>query len=145
LFERHIQETMDQAQHILEEIRERGCIAPDMTPKIIRMALEHNIHDHAQHMLFVANVGWPEEIVRKQMELSRAVKKIMEEAFEASPDVRVKGPKTAAHIIWSSVRLIIHDYFLYWADDIAYEELITELADMLNRYIFSDNGQSPSL
>jgi AcrR family transcriptional regulator len=140
LFEQHIKESMDMTQHILEEIHQRGRISPDMTPKIIRMFLEHNIHDHAKHMLFIANVGWPEEIVRQQMELSRTLKKMLEEILEASSDLHVKDPKTAAHIIWASARLIIHDYLLYWTDDISSEALITELAEMLNRYIFTDSN-----
>lgn len=141
LFEKHILETKIIAESFLEEVRQRGCISPDMTPRIIHMILDHNLHDHGQHMLFIGNIGWPEDIVRQQMELGRFLKKIIAEVFKTSANVHVDDPKTAAHIVWSSIRLVIHDYLLYWTDDISYEALITGLAGMLNRYIFLDSKQ----
>jgi AcrR family transcriptional regulator len=141
LFEQHIHESKVVAENFLDEVRRRGCIAPDMTPRIIRMILEYNLHDHAQHMRLIGNVGWPEDIVRLQMDLSRFLRKMIEEIFETSTDVHLKDPKTAAHIVWSSARLIIHDYLLYWTEDISSEALITELANMLNQYIFSKSKQ----
>lgn len=142
LFEQHIHETKIIAESFLEEVRRRGCLSPDMTPRIIRMMLDHNLHDHGQHMLFIGKIGWPEDIVRQQMELGRFLKKIIEEIFKTSADVHVEDPKAAAHIVWSSARLVIHDYLLYWTDDISHEALITGLASMLNRYIFLDSKQA---
>ena len=141
LFEQHLNETKVAAENFLDEVRRRGCIAPDMTPRIISMLLEHNLNDRAQHVHFIRNVGWPEDIVRQQIELRRFLKKIIEETFEASTNVRVNDPKTAAHIVLSSANLIIHDYLLNGTDDISSEALINELANMLNRYIFSDSKQ----
>ena len=144
LFEQHIHGIRIAAENILDEVRQRGCIAPEMTQGIIRMLLEYNLHDHAQHMHFIGNVGWPEDLVRQQMELSRFLKKTIGEALEASIDVRVKDPKTAAHIVWSSALLIIHDYILNWTDDISSEALITELSNMLNRYVFLESKEENS-
>lgn len=136
MFEQHMKELTSAMNQIQVEICKMTSVDPDITQRIIRMVFEHNIHDMAQHSIFIGNIGWPEEIVCKQMEMGRTLKKILEQILFSSPNIRVNDYKTAAHILWSTVRLTIHDYLLYWTDEVQSEALIKELSMMINQYIF---------
>jgi AcrR family transcriptional regulator len=139
LFEQHMKDVMDAVRQIQETIRQSENVGPDMTREIIRMVLDHNVHDRAQHTLFIGNIGWPDEIVQKQLDMGRTLKTHIEEIFRSLPNIRVKDHKTAAHVIWSTIRMTIHDYLLYWSSDIPSEALISELSDMINRYLFGSS------
>jgi AcrR family transcriptional regulator len=140
LWEKHVKEITDAAQKISQDIRQRGSIDRSITPYLIRMSLEHNFYDRAQHKMFIGNINWPEAIIQKRREHGLTIKKDIEGILSFSANVRIKNYKIAAHIIWETVNDLVHDYILYWDDQIDQEVFINELADMLNCYIFSDNA-----
>lgn len=140
LWEKHLKEIKDAAQKIFLDIRQRGSIDRSIAPSVIRVILEHNLYDRAQHKLFIGNISWPEAIIQKRMELRLTIKKDIEGILSSSANIRIKNYKIAAHIIWETIGDLIHDYILYQDDQMKQEEFINELADMLNRYIFSDNA-----
>lgn len=140
LWEKHLKEIKDAAQKIFLDIRKRGSIDRSIAPSVIRVILEHNLYDQAQHKLFIGNINWPEAIIQKRMELRLTIKKDIEGILSSSANIRIKNYKIAAHIIWETIGDLIHNYILYQDDQMKQEEFINELADMLNRYIFSDNA-----
>lgn|SRR5208337_1498282 len=140
LWEKHLKEIKDAAQKIFLDIRQRGSIDRSIAPSVIRVILEHNLYDRAQHKLFIGNISWPEAIIQKRMELRLTIKKDIEGILSSSANIRIKNYKIAAHIIWETIGDLIHNYILYQNDQMKQEEFINELADMLNRYIFSDNA-----
>ena len=140
LWEKHLKEIKDAAQKIFLDIRKRGSIDRSIAPSVIRVILEHNLYDRAQHKLFIGNISWPEAIIQKRMELRLTIKKDIEGILSSSANIRIKNYKIAAHIIWETIGDLIHNYILYQDDQMKQEEFINELADMLNRYIFSDNA-----
>lgn len=140
LWEKHLKEIKDAAQKIFLDIRKRGSIDRSIAPSVIRVILEHNLYDRAQHKLFIGNINWPEAIIQKRMELRLTIKKDIEGILSSSANIRIKNYKIAAHIIWETIGDLIHNYILYQDDHMKQEEFINELADMLNRYIFSDNA-----
>ena len=140
LWEKHINEIMNAAQKISRDIRQKGSIDRSVAPVLISMILKHNLYDRAQHKLFIGDIGWPEAIIQKRRNLGQIIKKDIEDILRSSANVRISNYKIVAHIIWETVSNLIHNYILYPDDQIKQKEFIDELADMLNRYIFSDNA-----
>ena len=140
LWEKHIKEIKDAAQKISKDMLQRGSIDRSIAPYLIRMILEHNFYDRAQHKLFIGDIRWPEAVIQKRREVGLTIKKDIEGILSSSANVRIKNYKIAAYIIWETVNDLVHDYILYQNDQIEQEEFINELADMLNRYIFLDNA-----
>jgi len=139
LWEQHVQEVQAAAQQIADEIRQKGSIDRNIAPVLLRLIWEHNLYDRAQHRLFIGQIGLPGDITRKHRELGRLIESTMEDIFRASDNVRIRNRKIGAHIIWETVRAVIHDYILSGEVEHEPDALIDELADMLNRYVFSDN------
>jgi hypothetical protein len=53
---------------------QRGSIDRSNAPYLIRMILEHNFYDRAQHKLFIGDISWPEAIIQKRRELGLTIK-----------------------------------------------------------------------
>jgi len=142
LWEQHVREIQTAAQQIAQDIRQRGCIDRGIAPVLLRLIWEHNQYDRAQHRLFIGQIGLPDDIIRKHRELGHEIEAIMEGIFNDSKKVRIKNRTIGAHIIWETVRAVIHDYILSEEEGIEPEAFIDELADMLNRYVFSDDQET---
>jgi len=142
LWEQHVHEIQIAAQQIADEIRQKGSIDRGIAPGLLRLIWEHNRYDRAQHRLFIGQIGLPEDIIQKHRELGRTIEAIMEGIFRESTNVRIRNRAIGAHIIWETVRALIHDYILSDAEGIEPEAFIDELADMLNRYVFADDERT---
>ncbi|MEN6475321.1 MAG: TetR/AcrR family transcriptional regulator [Syntrophaceae bacterium] len=142
LWEQHVHEIMTAAQRIVQDIRRQGFIDRGIAPVLLRLILEHNRYDRAQHRLFISRMGLPEAIIQKHRELGRYMESTMEEIFRAGANVRIQNPKIGAHLIWETVRSVIHEHILSGEDEGEAEAFIDELADMLNRYVFSDEKET---
>jgi len=138
LWKQHVHEIKAAAKQISDEIKQRGCIDRGIAPVLLRLIWEQNRYDRAQHRLFIGQMGLPEDIIQKHRELGGYIESTMEEIFHTSDNVRIRNRKIGAHIIWETVRAVIHDYILSGEVEYEPEAFIEELADMLNRYVFSD-------
>ena len=141
LWEKYMQEIKAITQQTEQNIRKKSFFDRTTVPILLNIALELVSYENVQNRLFVSPIGLPEAILQKRRELGLYMESTMEAVFHDFTNVRVKNPKIGVHIIWATVQAVFHDYILSVSDEIKPEDLITELSDMLSRYIFDDTKE----
>jgi AcrR family transcriptional regulator len=141
LWERHMDEIKTTVQQVDKDIRRQGCIDRGIVPILMHVVLELVSYENVQNRLFVSPTGLPETILQKRRQLGLYIEATMEAVFRDFADVRIMNPKIGIHIIWATVQAVVHDYVLLPSDEIKKEDLISELSDMMSRYVFTDDAE----
>lgn len=139
LWENHFLQGKAIIQDAIRELEQRPFLDKGVIAQLVRRVISENMRNRAQHRLFVSEIPWPQAVIEKEIELGRFIKAYIEEAFRKNPQLRVKNPRVAAHVAYESIYTLIHEYILYWTQEINLEEFIQELSDMLGQYVFHND------
>jgi AcrR family transcriptional regulator len=141
LWEQHMNEIRAITQKVDQDIRQQGFIDRRIISILLHIVLEFvNSRDRLHNRLFISQIGLPETIIQKRRELNFYIESTMEAIFRDFANVRIRNPQIGVHIIWATAQAVMHDYILSVSNEIKSEALIDELADMMSRYVFSDDA-----
>ena len=141
LWEKHEHEIKTIVQQVERDIRRQGFVDRGIVPILMHLVLELVSYENVQNRLFVSPIGLPDTIHQKRRELGLYIESAMEAVLRDVANVRIWNPKIGVHIIWATVQAVVHDYVLLPSDEIKKEDLISELSDMLSRYVFTDDEE----
>lgn len=141
LWEQHENEIKSIVQQVVRDIRRQGFIDRGLVPILIHVVFELVSYEKVQNRLFVSPTGLPETILQKRRELGLYIEEAMEAVFRDFANVRIMNPKIGVHIIWAITQAVVHDYVLLPSHEIEREDLITELSDLMTRYVFVDKEE----
>lgn len=138
LWEKHENEIKSIVRQVVKDIRRQGFLDRDIVPILMHVVFELVSYEKMQNRLFVTPTGLPDIILQKRRELGRYIEEAMEAVFRDFANVRIANPKIGVHVIWAITQAVVHDYVLLCSQEIRKEDLITELSDMMSRYVFYD-------
>ncbi|HNY66688.1 MAG TPA: TetR/AcrR family transcriptional regulator [Deltaproteobacteria bacterium] len=138
LWENHFLQGRAILEDAVAELERSPFVNRQKVAEMIRRVILLNMEHRTQHRFFVSDIPWPRAVIEKEIELGRLVKGYIEEAFRKSPGFRIANPRVAAHVVYETAYSLAHEYILYWTEEIPMDEFVHEMADMLSRYVFSN-------